>query len=103
LLSNCESSNLCSEGAMSIKIEEFMEITTKQLGIQPEKIISQVNNGQEITITHRGKAFAKIVPLNVESLKQDSDNKLFGLWKNRKDIDDVNQYVRKMRKRKSLC
>jgi antitoxin (DNA-binding transcriptional repressor) of toxin-antitoxin stability system len=80
-----------------------MEITTKQLGIQPEKIISQVNNGQEVTITHQGKAFAKIIPLNVESLKQDSDCELFGLWKNRDDIDEVNQYVRKMRKGRNLC
>jgi antitoxin (DNA-binding transcriptional repressor) of toxin-antitoxin stability system len=80
-----------------------MKITTKQLGIQPEKIISKVNNGQEITITHQGKAFAKIIPFNAEILKQDSDCELFGLWKNREDIDDVNQYVREMRKGRNLC
>jgi prevent-host-death family protein len=40
-----------------------MEITTKQLRIQLEKIISQVNNGQEITITYRGKVYAKIISI----------------------------------------
>jgi antitoxin (DNA-binding transcriptional repressor) of toxin-antitoxin stability system len=37
-----------------------MEITTKQLRIQSGRIISQVNNGQEIIITYRGKACAKL-------------------------------------------
>jgi antitoxin (DNA-binding transcriptional repressor) of toxin-antitoxin stability system len=41
-----------------------MEITTKQLRIQPGRIISQVNNRQEITATYRGKACAKIIPIN---------------------------------------
>jgi prevent-host-death family protein len=82
-----------------------MEITTKQLRIQPGRIISQVNNGQEITITYRGKAFAKIVPLKMENSNQESyfENELFGIWKNRDDIHDVDQYVRNIRKGRNLC
>jgi prevent-host-death family protein len=82
-----------------------MEVTTKQLRIQPGRIISQVNNGQEITITYRGKAFAKIIPLKTESAKQntDAENELFGIWKNREDIQDVEQYVRSIRKGRDLC
>jgi prevent-host-death family protein len=41
-----------------------MEVTTKQLRIQPGRIIAQVSDGQEIIITYRGKACAKIVPIN---------------------------------------
>ena len=41
----------------------FMEVSTKELRIQPGKIIDHVVNGQEVTVTFRGKALAKIVPL----------------------------------------
>jgi prevent-host-death family protein len=77
-----------------------MEITTKQLRMAPGKIISQVNNGQEIIITYRGKPSAKIVPITgrQNSNLEDTENELFGIWKNRKDIKNVEQYVRKMRK-----
>jgi prevent-host-death family protein len=75
-----------------------MEITTKQLRIQPGRIISQVNNGQEIIITYRGKAFAKITPLKWENSKQYYDDELFGMWKDREDVENVDQYVRSMRK-----
>jgi prevent-host-death family protein len=80
-----------------------MEITTKQLRIQPGRIISQVNNGQEITITYRGKAFAKIIPIQTEDSKQEFDNELFGIWKDREDLVNVDQYVRSMRKGRKLC
>ena len=48
-----------------------MEVSTKELRIQPGKIIDQVVNGQEITVTYRGKALAKIIPLKnrIQSLK----------------------------------
>jgi prevent-host-death family protein len=82
-----------------------MEITTKQLRIQPGRVISQVNNGQEITITYRGKACAKIIPINTKQgiNLEDADNELFGMWKERKDMEDVDQYVRKIRRGRKLC
>jgi prevent-host-death family protein len=81
-----------------------MEITTKQLRIQPGRIISQVNNGQEITITYRGKACAKIIPMNNrKSINLDeSDDELFGIWKDRKDMENVEQYIRNVRKGRKL-
>jgi prevent-host-death family protein len=80
-----------------------MEITTKQLRIQPGRVISQVNNGQEIIITYRGKACAKIIPISVkQSLNEETDNELFGMWKDRKDMENVEQYVRSMRKGRKL-
>jgi prevent-host-death family protein len=77
-----------------------MEITTKQLRMAPGRIISQVNNGQEIIITYRGKPSAKIVPITgrQDNNLEETKNELFGIWKNRKDIKDVDQYIRKIRK-----
>jgi prevent-host-death family protein len=82
-----------------------MEVTTKQLRIQPGRIISEVKNGQEITVTYRGKACAKIIPINTRkknTLKEPEDE-LFGIWKDRTDMEDVAQYVRNLRKGRKLC
>jgi len=38
---------------------------------------------------------AKIVPVSNEP-----ENELFGIWKDRKDTDDVEQFVRKMRQKR---
>jgi antitoxin (DNA-binding transcriptional repressor) of toxin-antitoxin stability system len=78
----------------------FMEITAELINIQPEWIISEINRGQEITITWRGKPSAKIVPIyNKEnSIIGESDGELFGIWKNKKEIEGVEQYVRNIRK-----
>jgi prevent-host-death family protein len=76
-----------------------MEVTTKELRIQPGKIIDQVVNGQEITITYRGKALAKIVPFsNSHQKDSDEDVSIFGMWKDHDDIQTVEASVRQMRK-----
>ena len=86
-----------------------MNITTNQLRTQPSRIISQVNSGQEIIITFRGKACAKIVPVgNIDNRQNTTatekiDNELFGIWKDRDDLQDVEQYVRDLRKGRKLC
>ena len=82
-----------------------MQISTKQLRIQPGRIISQVNNGQEVTVTFRGEPLAKIVPLRTgkNSSKNESENELFGIWKNREETENVEQYVRNVRKGRKLC
>jgi len=81
-----------------------MVITTKQLRVQSGRIITQVNKGLDVTITYRGKPSAKIIPITQKE-PQNSENKedlLFGIWKDRKDLIDVNQYVRNMRKGRKL-
>ena len=81
-----------------------MQITTKQLRIEPGKIISRAAGGQEITVTYRGKPCAKIVPFaGKKSLVSESESgaksdELFGIWKNREDTKDVELFVRKLRK-----
>ena len=82
-----------------------MEITAKQLRIQPGRIISQVENGQEITITYRGKPRAKLIPIgDRKKIKpDDTDIELFGMWKDRKDMENVEEYVRSLRKGRKPC
>ena len=81
-----------------------MVVTTKQLRVQSGRILSQVNKGLDVTITYRGKPSAKIVPI-IQKTPLDTKNTedlLFGIWKERKDLNDVDQYVRNMRKGRKL-
>ncbi len=75
-----------------------MEISTKELRIKPGRIIEKVSHGQEVVVTFRGKALARIVPMANHNKSIDEKEELFGLWKNHKDIENVDKYVRKMRR-----
>jgi antitoxin (DNA-binding transcriptional repressor) of toxin-antitoxin stability system len=82
-----------------------MEITVEALKIQPYEIISHIAQGNDLTILYNGKAYAKIIPLEDETLTEsdDSENELFGLWKDRFETDDdVALYVRRMRQGRTL-
>jgi antitoxin (DNA-binding transcriptional repressor) of toxin-antitoxin stability system len=80
-----------------------MEITMEELRVQPDEIISHVGRGYDITILYHGKAYAKIIPLDDESTESDdSGDELFGLWKDRTEIDDVTSYVGGMRQGRKL-
>jgi antitoxin (DNA-binding transcriptional repressor) of toxin-antitoxin stability system len=83
-----------------------MEITVEELKIQPYEIISHVSQGDDLIIMYNGKAYARIIPLEDETVKtepDDSENELFGLWKDRFEAeDDVTSYVRKMRQGRNL-
>ena len=82
-----------------------MEITVEDLKIQPDEIISHVGQGYDITIIYKGKAYAKIIPFDDESVEaelDDSEDGLFGLWKDRIEVNDVDLYVRRMRQGRKL-
>ena len=81
-----------------------MQVSTKQLRIQPGRIISQVNNGQEVTVTYRGKPSAKIIPIKTGNkvILEKEENELFGIWKNREDLENVDLYIRNKRKAKQM-
>ena len=75
-----------------------MEISTKELRANPGKTLARVERGQEIVVTFRGKAVAKLVPIeSPEAPAPVEDDLLFGLWRDR-GIDDVDAHVRDLRK-----
>jgi prevent-host-death family protein len=76
-----------------------MQITTKELRIQPGRIIDQVANGQEVTVTFRGKALAKIIPIRKRSNdNQTEESSIFGLWKDHENFQPVEDFVGNLRK-----
>ena len=76
-----------------------MRITAKELRVQPGRIIDQVANGEEITVTFRGKALAKMIPIRKRSKGNEQDEEsIFGLWKDHSDSQSVEDFVGDLRK-----
>lgn len=73
-----------------------MKVTTKELRVQPGKILEQVLHFQEITITFRGKPLAKIIPYSNSTCDSEEES-MFGIWKEHGDFTTVEEHVRNMR------
>ena len=79
-----------------------MYSTAKELRFHTKELLESVSRGEEVIITFRGKPFAKLVPMEQFGKKSNETDELFGIWKDRTDLDDVNAYVRKIRKERFL-
>jgi prevent-host-death family protein len=78
-----------------------MQATSKDLRFHTKKILDAVRRGEEVVITFHGKPYARIVPLD-EPANKDKQNEFCGMWKDRTDMNDVEGYVRKLRKGRSF-
>jgi len=78
-----------------------MQATSKDLRFHTKEILDAAMRGEEVIITFRGKPYAKIVPI-ADSSQNDKQNDFCGMWKDRTEMVDVNEYVRNLRKRRSL-
>jgi prevent-host-death family protein len=80
-----------------------MKATAKDLRFRTKDLLDAVSRGEEVTITFRGKPRAKLVAYE-EGITQEEaagTKELFGIWKDRQETDDVDDYVRNMRKGRS--
>lgn len=78
-----------------------MQATSKDLRFHTKEILDAAKRGEEVVITFHGKPYAKIVPV-VEPGKANKQNEFCGMWKDRVDMNNVENYVRKLRKRRSF-
>jgi len=74
-----------------------MQATSKDLRFHTKEILDLAVKGEEVVVTYHGKPYVKIVPLNFNNRK-DKKNDFCGIWKDRKDLEDVGSYVRNLRK-----
>lgn len=79
-----------------------MEVSAKELRGKPGQIIDQASRGTEIVITIRGIKMARLIPYRSEKPKNDSEDELFGIWEDRIGFEDVDGYVRSVRKGRTL-
>lgn len=75
-----------------------MKATAKDLRFHSKEILETVSRGEEVVITLRGKPQAKIVPINSTLENTSAENRLFGMWKDNKYAENVDQYIRDKRK-----
>jgi prevent-host-death family protein len=78
-----------------------MQATSKDLRFHTKEILDAAVRGEEVVITFHGKPYAKIVPF-ADLKKENKQNDFCGMWKDRKDMDDVDVYIRKLRRRRSF-
>lgn len=71
--------------------------TAKELRSRAASILETVSKGNEVVITKRGKSIAILKPFEEKSRKEFSLVG-FGLWKNRKDMKNVTDWVEERRK-----
>lgn len=75
-----------------------MNATAKQLRFNTKSLLQSVARGEEVTITMRGKPVARLVTVNRRRKKKGEDDTIFGMWRDRDDLREVQRYVRNIRK-----
>lgn len=78
-----------------------MQATSKDLRFHTKEILDAAMRGEEVIITYRGKPCAKIVPIN-KSIRVNKENEFCGMWRDRDDMDNVDNYVRKLREARTF-
>ena len=76
-----------------------MTVTAKDLRFNISMLFDVLSKGEDILITYRGKAKAKLIAYNQSSSDTKTDI-IFGMWKDREE--DVDTMVRNMRKGRSF-
>jgi len=76
-----------------------MKATTKYLRLHTRELMAAVDRGEEIIITWRGKARARLTRLSDNPEQTDMTNPAFNMWQDRDD--DVDAQVRELRQPRS--
>jgi antitoxin (DNA-binding transcriptional repressor) of toxin-antitoxin stability system len=61
-------------------------------------VLRAIERGEPVTVLHRGTVKARITPVSQAGGPKPSSDKLFGIWKDRKDLADPAEYVRALRR-----
>ena len=72
-----------------------MTVTAKDLRFNISMLFDLLSKGEEVLITYRGKAKAKLIPY-AEPSNQPKTDMVFGMWQDREER--VDEMVRSMRK-----
>ena len=72
-----------------------MTVTAKDLRFNISMLFDVLSKGEDVLITYRGKAKAKLIAYNQLSNDKKTDT-IFGMWQDREEVVDT--MVRNMRK-----
>jgi prevent-host-death family protein len=75
-----------------------MKLGARELRIKAARVLQEVQQGREVTITYRNRPVAVIKPLRANRRRRVFEPIGFGLWAGREDLADVSKWVRKVRR-----
>jgi antitoxin (DNA-binding transcriptional repressor) of toxin-antitoxin stability system len=77
-----------------------MEARIVDLRYRMKSVLEALDRGETVTILHRGKPRAQLAPIAAKKsgVPKATDHPFFGMWKDREDMEDVDAYVRGIRK-----
>lgn len=77
-----------------------MKASILDLRYRMTDVLRAIDRGETVTVLHRGKVKARLVPLNEPAggeVPKAADLPFCGMWKDRKDMADPTAYIRKLR------
>ena len=79
-----------------------MQVTAVELRRRTREIFEALDRGEEVTLLYRGEKKGVIVPATNRRRKQRpmSEHPAVGMWKDREDMKDVHEYLRRTRERR---
>jgi len=72
-----------------------MTVTAKDLRFNVSMLFDVLSKGEDVLITYRGKAKAKLIPFDAPNSEPKNDD-MFGMWADREE--SVNEMLRSMRR-----
>ncbi len=80
-----------------------MKVTFHDLGRRVKDVLLALDRSESVTILNRGKEKAILSPSRQRTNKSVKDHTAFGMWRDRKDMADVDVYVRNLRDGRLDC
>jgi antitoxin (DNA-binding transcriptional repressor) of toxin-antitoxin stability system len=76
-----------------------MNATVLDLRKNMKDVLAAIDRNEQVTLTYRGRKKAVIVPCpDAVKTKSAADHPAFGMWSDREDRNDVDAFVRNLRK-----
>jgi len=73
-----------------------MRVSAKELRTHTRRLLDALDRGEDVVITYRGKARARVVPIEGSPGREEL-LELFGIWKDHGASEDVERYVDELR------
>ena len=77
-----------------------MKATVLDLRRRMSDVMRAIDHNESVTILYRGKEKAILSPINIQksSTRSIEDHPAFGMWSDRKESEDVHDYIRRLRR-----
>lgn len=79
-----------------------MKVGARELRARAARVLEEVRRGSEVTVTYRNVPIAVIRPTKTERKARRFEPIGFGMWANRKDLEDVEAWISKIRRPRYL-